>query len=569
MKYLRPYAARMTAGFIIKTIGTLVELVLPWILALIIDDVAPRGDFVPIALWGGVMLLCSCVGIVGNVIANRMAARVARDTTRAVRHDLFVKTAALSGRQADRLTASSLESRLTSDTYNLHGMIGMMQRMGVRAPILLLGGIIVTLSLEPVLALVLIGILPFIGLLVYAVTKKGMPRYSALQSALDRLVRTVRENITGIRVIKAFAREDDERARFEAVNADVVDCETKAGMTMAVTTPGMNLLLNLGLTAVVLVGAFLVDGSASTPGKIIAFLTYFTIILNAMLMITRIFTMLSRASVSAGRIAEVLSSPEDMPLKPCGEEAPVGAPHIEFRGVGFAYHGKARAVSGISFSLERGQTLGIIGATGSGKSTVAALLMRLYDAQSGGVYIDGRDVRSIPPDELYRKFGVVFQHDALFADSIAQNIDLGRGLDRAELERAAERAQAGEFISGLADGMEHELSQKGTNLSGGQKQRVLLARALAGKPEILVLDDSSSALDYKTDARLRRALREDFAGVTKIIAAQRVSSVARADLILVLDGGKMLGCGTHEQLLSSCELYRETARLQMGVDELA
>lgn len=560
--YLKPYLPRMSVGLLIKFTGTIMDLALPWILSYMIDDVVPLKDVPLIVVWGGIMVVCSVIAIITNIAANRMAAWVAQHTTQSLRHDLFEKISYLSCGQIDKFSIPSLESRLTSDTYNIHQMIGMMQRLGVRAPILLLGGIFVTLTLDPILCLVLVSTMPFIGFLVWFVSKKGIPLYVYLQRGVDTMVRTVRENITGIRVIKALSKTDYEKNRFSGVNDDLVGRETKAATTMALTNPLMNLFLNIGLTAVILVGAILVNNGMTQPGKIIAFLTYFTIILNALLSVTRMFVMYSKGSASAQRIQEVLDAPEDLTLSRSDEsEQP---DHIVFDHVTFSYQKKEDNIADISFRLKRGETLGIIGATGCGKSTIISLLMRLYDIDAGEIRIGGRAVASIPPEELHTMFGVTFQNDILFADTIAENIDFGRGLSRAQIEKAAACAQAKEFVDALPDGYGHMLTAKGTNLSGGQKQRLLIARALAAGPDILVLDDSSSALDYRTDSLLRQALAKEYKGTTTVIVAQRISSILHADHILVLEDGKELGYGTHEQLLKSCELYREISQSQMG-----
>ena len=565
--YLQPYLPRISLGLIIKFIGTIMDLLLPWILSYMIDDVVPLKNVPRIVLWGGAMIACAAVALITNIVANRMASWVAQHTTEALRHDLFSKISYLSCGQIDGYSIPSLESRLTSDTYNVHQMIGMMQRLGVRAPILLIGGIFVTLMLEPVLALILIAVLPLIALVVYGVSRKGIPLYTKLQQGVDAMVRTVRENITGIRVIKALSKTDYEKERFSSVNEEVVRREKKAGITMALTNPLMNLFLNVGLTVVIIVGAFRVNGGLTQPGKILAFLTYFTIILNAMLSITRMFVMLSKGTATAERIREVLDTPEDLALVSSGDAA--GGDHIRFDHVTFSYQKKEENLRDISFRLKRGETLGIIGATGCGKSTIVSLLMRLYDADAGEIRIDGQRVESIPPEVLHTKFGVVFQNDILFADTIAENIDFGRGLSRQQIEKAAECAQAMEFIRSLPEGFQHRLTAKGTNLSGGQKQRLLIARALAGDPEILILDDSSSALDYKTDSLLRQALAREYRNVTTIVIAQRISSILHADHILVLEEGQELGYGTHQELMDSCALYREISQSQMGGGEVA
>lgn len=567
LSYLKPYLPKMLLGLLIKFTGTIMDLLLPWILAYTIDDVVPLRNVRLVVLWGAVMLLCSVAALVTNIMANRMASKVARDTVEVIRHDLFAKISYLSCRQVDGYTIPSLESRLTSDTYNLHQLIGMMQRLGVRAPILLLGGIIVTLTLEPVLSMVLLLVLPFIGLLVYAVSRKSIPLYTSLQQSVDTLVRTVRENISGIRVIKALSQTNYEKQRFAGVNAEVVKREKKAGITMALTNPMMNLFLNLGLTLVIIAGAYRVNSGLTQPGKIIAFLTYFTIILNAMLSITRMFVLFSKGSASAERIRQILDTPEDLGLE--SDDRAENGYHISFEHVSFSYHKGKAAVTDISFALKQGEALGIIGATGCGKSTLIRLLLRLYDTDSGEIRIHGDNIRSIPPKELCTKFGVVFQNDVLFADTIAANIDFGRGLSGEQIEAAAEAAQAREFIELLPDRYEHMLTARSSNLSGGQKQRILVARALAAKPEILVLDDASSALDYKTDSLLRKALAQNFKSTTTIIIAQRVSSILHADRILVLEDGKALGYGTHGQLLEACESYREICRSQLGGEVVA
>ncbi len=565
--YLRPYLLKMSWGMTIKFVGAIMDLLLPWCLAHIIDEIIPTRSVPLTFLWGGIMLFCSVAAWVTNIVANRIAGWVSKCTVENMRHDLFHKISALSCAQVDGFSIPSLISRITSDTYNIHSMVGMMQRLGIRAPILLIGGIVITLTMEPVLALLLIATLPFLGIIIVTVSRKGVPLYTRLQQGVDRMVQVVRENIIGIRVIKALSKTDYEKNRFDEVNRDVVAREKKAGLTMAVTNPSVNLILNLGLTVIILAGAYRVNAGVSQAGKIIAFMSYFTIILNAMMSVNRMFVMYSKGSASAGRINEVLTALEDLRLHP--EEKDEEPEHIAFRHVTFSYSGTEQTLSDISFSLKKGETLGIIGATGSGKTAIVNLLMRLYEADSGKIYISGREVNSIPPEELHTKFGIVFQHDVLFADTVAENISFGRDLPQERLEEAARDAQALEFINELPGRFQYELAIKGSNLSGGQKQRLLIARALAGRPEILVLDDSSSALDYKTDAQLRKAIREHYAGTTTVIIAQRISSILHADHILVLEDGKEIGYGTHEELMEECEVYREISQSQMGGGSVA
>lgn len=564
-QYLRPQYGRLALQLTIKFIGTITELFLPWMLSHILDDIVPQKDMVQVYIWGVFMMIAAAVALLGNVTANRMSTRISRRFTQKLRHDTYARVTYLSSRQTDSFTLPSLISRLTSDTYNVHQMVDRMQRLGVRAPILLLGGICVTFSLEPVLTLVLVATLPLLGVVVFTVSRKGIPLYVSVQEAVDSMVRKVQENMTGVRVIKALSKTEYEKGCFDEVNREVVRRDQHAGIIMATTNPVMSLLLNLGLTAVVVVGAFRVNAGVSQAGKIIAFLSYFTIVLNALLMVSRLFMIYSKGAASAKRIEEILQTPmEPIP----GDPAPrTSQYHVEFKNVSFSYNkakGKTRDdLSDINFALKRGETLGIIGPTGSGKSTILSLLMRFYDVDSGEIRIDGRRIEGIPDEELHTMFGVVFQNDFILADSIRENVDFGRGISDEDLLIAARFAQA-DFIETKEGGLSHMLTAKGSNLSGGQKQRLLIARALAGKPEILVLDDCSSALDYKTDKALRSALHQNFRDTTTIIVAQRISSILHADHILVLDSGRVIGAGTHETLLETCPDYREIYDVQMG-----
>lgn len=549
------------------------DLFIPWILAYVIDSVIPVGSLRLIFAWGGVMLVCSILAVSFNIIANRMASRVASDATQIIRHDLFAKTMYLSARQTDAFTKPSLISRLTTDTYNVNQMIGRVQRLGVRAPILLVGGVLFTMSLDPVLSSVLLLVMPVLAVVMVVVSRKGMPLYRKLQSSVDSFVCLVREDIAGIRVIKALSKMDYEKEKFDRINKMVVTCERNAEKTMAVLNPSMNMLLNLGLVGVIIVGAFRVNAGTSEVGKILAFMTYFTIILNAMMSISRMFVIINKAVASAARIDQVLSCEDDLALlgdktEPEAEKADTveadAEKEIVFDHVSFSYNKKEPNLKDISFTVRKGEMLGIIGSTGSGKTTLASLLMRLMDVDEGRVLIGGRDVRSFEKEELRSRFGVVFQNDTIFEDTIYENVRMGRQLDLEEIVQALSYAQAEEFTQEKERSEGGMLDIRGANLSGGQKQRVLIARALAARPEILILDDSSSALDYRTDAMLRRQLKENFSGTTTILIAQRISSVMHADHILVLEDGEMIGYGTHEELLMGCAVYREISRSQTG-----
>lgn len=568
--YLRPYYVRMLIGFFIKFVGTIMDLCLPWILAYMIDTVIPQSEKSRIYIWGLVMLVCSILALTFNVLANRMASKVARDTTETIRHDLFAKIMRLPNARTDEFTKPSLISRLTTDTYNVHQMLGRVQRLGVRAPILVIGGILVTLTLDPVLTLVLVSVMPVTAFVTYYFSRKSIPMYHALQKAVDQFVRLLREDIAGIRVIKALSKTDYEKKKYDALNKEVIALEKKADITMAIVNPATNLFLNLGIVLVVIVGAYRVHLGYSEVGKILAFLTYFTIILNAMINISKMFVIISKAVASANRIMEIIDVPEEMLPEVC-ERFEEDEAYIRFDHVTFSYKtgecvSKEEAepnLTDISFSLQKGETLGIIGATGAGKSTIAALLMRFYDADAGGIYIQGENIRAIPTGRLRKLFGVVFQNDTIFEDTIAENVRMGRTLSDEAVREAVTHAKAKEFVEEAGRGYDNLMNVRGANLSGGQKQRILIARALAAHPDILILDDSSSALDYRTDASLRHELAEHFADTTKLIIAQRISSIMHSDHIMVLDDGKVVGYGTHEELLEHCVIYREIRDSQM------
>ncbi len=578
--YLKPYRLRMALGLAIKFTGTIVELAIPWILSYMIDHVIPLRDAGRIYLWGGVMFLCAVVALLFNITANRMASLVSRNATEQIRNDLFGRVLYLSNRQIDGFTLPSLISRLTTDTYNVHQMLGMMQRLGVRAPIMFLGGILITLTLDPVLTLVMLAVMPVIVGILYFVSRIGVPMFTSLQHKIDQYVRVVREDVSGIRIIKALSKEDYERNKFCAQNRDAAAQEEKAGMVMSLLSPGVNMCLNTGTVLVILAGAVRVNKGLVQPGVLIAFLSYVTLILNAIIFVSRMLSVYSRASASARRITQVLDSPMD--LEPVALEEAVrlwpengsksadrpggeASPYIEFDHVTFSYHKKEPNLRDVSFAVGRGETLGILGATGSGKSTVIQLLQRFYDVDDGAVRIGGRDVRTYPAGELHRLFGVVFQNDFITRDTIRENIRFGRELTEEQIREAAACAQAEPFIREKAEGFDTVVAVKGADLSGGQKQRLLISRALAAHPSILILDDSMSALDYRTDAALRGQLREHFSDTTSVIVAQRISSVLHADRILVLEEGGVAGYGTHEELMQSCEIYQDIWQIQTGV----
>lgn len=567
MKYIRPEMKFIIITMIIKFVATYAELWIPSLMETMLDEkvpeaVAGNSGPGPIYFYGGLMLLAAFLGFALNVMANRMTAFSSGRITKKIRHDLFAKLQNLSARQMDELTIPSAESRLTSDTYNINQFFTRIQRMGIRAPILLIGGIFMLVQMDWKLSLILIGLLPIIVFVIIFVTRRSLPMYTKQQKVLDRVVRVVQENITGVRVVKALSKTEHEKGRFREVNSELSDISERAGLLTSITGPVTAVVLRIGLTLVVLYGAYRVYDGEIKPGVIMAALQYFIMIINATAGVTRIFVMSSRGQASAKRVADVLDLPEDMKLTEVlePEEKPA---HIEFRNVAFSYTGVGKNLDDLSFRLEHGQTMGILGGTGSGKTTVLNLLMRMYDVDEGQVLIDGQDIRSIPNERLRKMFGVVLQNDFVAEGDIAHNIRFFRDIPDEQLEKAAACAQAS-FIGEKEGGMQAEVVVRGNNLSGGQKQRLLIARALASDPEILVLDDASSALDYKTDSELRKALRENYRNTTTVLVTQRISSLQHADLILVLHDGEVIGAGRHQELMASCEEYRNIAETQMG-----
>ena len=420
---------------------------------------------------------------------------------------------------------------------------------------------------------------PVLGVIIYTVTRHGIPLYDKVQRGVDSIVRVMRENITGIRVVKALSKEEYEKRRFDKANQIMTDADLKAGVTMAMPGPIMQLFLNMGLTLVVIVGAKRVNSGVIAPGVILAFLTYFNMILQGVMGLNRIFMMMSKATASADRIRLILEAEDDQPVLPFREEdCPNADAHILFDHVSFAYHdvsenqssdkfaggAQEKCLSDIHFQVGRGESLGIIGATGSGKTTILNLLMRFYDCNEGGIYIDGRDVRTYEKKELRRKFGVALQNDTIFNDTLLQNICFWREVSETQAAHAAETANLASFIEGLEGKYQYVADIKGANLSGGQKQRTLIARAVADRPEILILDDSSSALDYRTDAALRKSIQQDLNDTTLIMVAQRVSSVMNLTNILVLEEGRIIGYGNHAHLMEHCPVYRDICKAQMS-----
>ncbi len=571
--YLKKYVKIMIVGATIKMFGSLVELFIPYVLEHIIDDVAPERQISKVLLWGAIMLGLAVAVRQLNITANRMAVRVAKESNYDIRRDLFRKSIRLSGSQMDEIGLPSLTSRMTSDSYNLQNFIRAGQTLGIRAPMLLLGAIIVTMIMDRRLSLILCILAPLMIGIMVVISFKGIPFYEKVQASVDEIVRIMRENITGIRVVKALSKEDYERGRYENANGEMAKRDITAGVVMSLPVPLATMVLNFGLTLVVYVGARLVNSGMTKPGVILAFLTYFNMMMMGTMGLSRVFIMMSKANASAERISKVVNIEEELLPIPEAEAAHTDRDgFIVFDHVTFRYgsddnivgNERQNCLTDIDFTMKKGGSLGIIGATGSGKTTIANLLMRFYDPDRGAVFVDGKDVRTYDKDELHRRFGVVFQNDVIFADTLKENISFGREVNEERMWQAAADARAKEFLEKYEDGLEHEAVIHGANLSGGQKQRILISRALAAKPEILILDDSSSALDYKTDADLRKAIREHYEGTTTIIVAQRISSIMNLDDIIVLDEGEIIGHGTHEELMENCKVYQGIYKTQMG-----
>ena len=550
---------------VIKFIGTFLELLIPYVLEYIIDVVAPTKSLKMVLVWGGVMIVLAILCRLFNKTANQRAVTSASKNIYRLRQDLFEKTIYLSSDVIDKITLPSLISRLTSDSYNILSFMQSSQTLGVRAPILLLGGFIVTFSMDRGMAMILAVMAPLIIAIVVFISRKGIPLYTTVQKKLDEVVRIMRENISGIRVIKALGKEKRESHHFEMADKDMEKSEIKAGFTMALPTSIVKVFMNIGLVLVVIIGAVRVSEGTMKPGVILAFLSYFQMIMMGVLTLNRFFLMMSKANASSMRIKDTMDSISSLSIteeESGNEKAKEG--YIVFDDVSFSYNGSSNAVSHISFSLERGKTLGIIGGTGSGKSTIINLMMRFYDPQKGNIFVDGKNIKSYELPSLRRHFGVVFQNDFIFHDTISSNIKMGRNISDEDMKKAAENAMAAEFIERYEGGYEHYSAIHGAAFSGGQKQRLLISRALSGDSPVIVLDDSSSALDYHTDSMVRKNILSNHKSSSLVIVAERVSAVMNADEILVLHNGEIIGRGRHDHLMESCDEYRDIYQTQMG-----
>jgi len=570
-RYLKPYRLLILVVLVLTFLQSMSQLFLPNIMSNIVDTGIVKGDTAYILRQGLLMLLVATGGGLCIVGASYFAARTGAGFGRDVRSRLFKRVESFSLHEFDTFGTASLITRGTNDITQVQMVTIMLLRLLLMAPMMAIGGIIMALQKDVKLSLLIVVVVPVLALLILLIAGKAIPLFKSIQIKVDNLNRVLRERLTGIRVIRAFNRIDHEKQRFNEANSDLTQTSIKAFRIIAAAMPVMMIMMNLTTVAIIWFGGIRIDSGAMQVGDLMAFIQYVMQIMMSLIMVTMMFVMIPRASASAARINAVLAQEPEI-IDP---EAPVSAGekkgYLEFREVTFYYPGaEVPAIENVSFSANPGEVTAIIGGTGSGKSTMVNLVPRFYDVQKGSILVDGIDVRRMNQADLRNKIGYVPQQAVLFTGSIADNIRYGKDdavID--EIRHAAEIAQATEFIEANEEKYEALLTQAGTNVSGGQKQRLSIARALVRKPEIYIFDDTFSALDFKTDAQLREALKEETAGSTVLIVAQRAATVMDADRIIVLDEGKIAGAGTHEELMTECGVYREIVYSQLSVEELA
>ena len=563
-RFLKQFKREVLIGPVFKLTEAVFELIVPLVMAQIIDVGIANGDRGYVLRMGGVMVLLGLVGLGCALICQYCAARASQGFGTVLRSEMFRHINTLSHGEIDQIGTPSLITRITNDVNQLQLAVAMLIRLVVRAPFLVIGATVMALLLDWKLACIFFVAAPLMALVLYLVMSRSIPFYRIIQKKLDRISLITRENLSGVRVIRAFSRQEKEKERFAQASEDQMSTSIAVGRISALLNPLTSAIINLAIAAVIWFGGFRVDAGGMTQGEVIAFVNYLNQILLAMIVVANLVVIFTKAAASATRVDEVLElhpSIVNRVSRPAQEVE--GSPEIAFDAVSFAYpDAGAYSLSDISFTVARGQTLGIIGGTGCGKSTLVNLIPRFYEVSQGSIKVDGVDVRDYPMDQLRGKVGIVPQRAVLFSGTLRQNMQWRKqDATDEEIWQALETAQAASFVRKMPDGLDSVILQGGKNLSGGQKQRLTIARALVGEPEILILDDSASALDFATDAALRRAIAKFSAGrgnrMTTIIVSQRANTVRYADQIVVLDDGKAAGIGTHEQLLESCQIYRE------------
>jgi ATP-binding cassette, subfamily B, multidrug efflux pump len=578
-KNLKPYTLMIIAVMVFVFLQAFSEIYLPTLMADIVDIGVINGDVAYIIRIGGWMLLIAVIGMISAVFGSYWAAKVATGFGRDLRTKVFTKVESFSLEEFDEKGTASLITRTTNDITQVQQGV-LMLRLFLRSPMLCIGSIIMAVSKDAKLSLVLAVVLLILTLLIVLISKKSIPLFKSMQIKLDKLNLVLRENLTGIRVIRAFNRDNYEKKRFNEANLDLTETAIKVNKLMAILMPLVMLIFNLTIIAILWFGSIRINSSNMQVGDLMAFIQYASQIMFSLIMLAMMFILIPRASVSAIRINEVLDIepkikdpmlPEESELKreeeARTEEEKRG--YLEFDEVSFYYQGAEEpAIEKISFRAKPGEVTAIIGGTGSGKSTLVNLIPRFYEVTSGRILVDGVDIRELTQEKLHAKIGLVPQKAVLFTGTVAENISFGTNdLPGDKIIRAAEIAQASGFISTLEQGYDAQISQGGTNVSGGQKQQLSIARALAKHPEIYIFDDSFSALDFKTEAKLRQALKKETKEDTVLIIAQRVTTIMDADRIMVLDAGKMVGIGTHQDLIKSCEVYKEIVASQLSEEE--
>lgn len=571
LRFLIPYRVSVLVVLVLIFLQTMSQLYLPALMADIVDTGIIQGDTGYILEVGGLMLVVVALGSICMIGASFLSAKVSAGFGRDLRDQVFTKIEGYSLQEFYKIGTASLITRTTNDITQVQQVVLMFMRMMVSAPLMCIGGIIMAVSEDRRLSLILVVVIPFLASIIFFIAQKGVPLFKKMQVKLDKLNLVLREGLTGIRVIRAFNRAEYEKRRFVEANADLTETAIKVNKIMAALMPLMMFVMNLTTVAIIWFGGMRIDSGDMQVGSLMAFIQYVMQIMFSLIMVSMMFVMIPRASASAVRINEVLDIRSTI-LDPLEAKIPRNIRgQIEFENVTFSYPGAGQPVlNNISFSAGPGETTAVIGGTGSGKSTLVGLIPRLYDVDCGRILVDGLDVREMPQDFLRSIIGYVPQKPVLFSATIEENIRYGKeDATEDEIKHAANIAQADEFIDALEEGYNYSLAQGGSNISGGQKQRLSIARAIVRRPEIYIFDDSFSALDFKTDARLRAALKKETAASTVLIVAQRVSTIMYADRIIVLDRGQIAGIGSHKELLQKCQVYREIVSSQLSEEEIA